>query len=62
VEASARRIALTTMCEFRIEPVRATPTVLLGYAQRPEPTIRSGSASWRGRCTLSAGRPPTHRR
>jgi GntR family transcriptional regulator/MocR family aminotransferase len=41
-EASSRRIALGTMGEYRIDSARGRPTLLLGYAQSPEPTIRSG--------------------
>jgi len=41
-EARARRIDLTTMRDFWIEPDTGPPTLLLGYAQIPEPAIRSG--------------------
>jgi GntR family transcriptional regulator / MocR family aminotransferase len=38
-EAHARRIDLTTMRDFWIEPHSGPPTLLLGYAQIPEPAI-----------------------
>jgi GntR family transcriptional regulator/MocR family aminotransferase len=40
-EARRRRIELTTMDSYRIRAA-GPPTLLLGYAQSPEPTIRSG--------------------
>jgi GntR family transcriptional regulator / MocR family aminotransferase len=41
-EARRRRIDLTTMRDFWIEPTSGSPTLLLGYAQIPEPTIPTG--------------------
>jgi GntR family transcriptional regulator / MocR family aminotransferase len=41
-EAHRRRIALTTMGDYRIEAGHHPPTLMLGYAQSPEPTIRAG--------------------
>jgi GntR family transcriptional regulator / MocR family aminotransferase len=41
-EARSRRIDLTTMSDFWIEPVGGPPTLLLGYGQIPEPAIRPG--------------------
>ena len=38
-EARARRIDLTTMGEFWIEPGGGPPTLLIGYGQLPEPVI-----------------------
>jgi GntR family transcriptional regulator/MocR family aminotransferase len=38
-EARRRRIDLTTMRDFWIEPRAGPPTLLLGYAQIPEPAI-----------------------
>jgi GntR family transcriptional regulator/MocR family aminotransferase len=38
-EAHRRRIGLTTMRDFWIEPGSGPPTLLLGYAQIPEPAI-----------------------
>ena len=38
-QAHARGIDLTTMGEFWIEPGGGPPTLLLGYAQLPEPAI-----------------------
>ena len=38
-EARARRIGLTTMGEFWIEPGGGPPTLLVGYGQLPEPVI-----------------------
>jgi GntR family transcriptional regulator / MocR family aminotransferase len=62
-EASARRIALTTMSEYRVEAVQATPTLLLGYAQSPEPTIRSGVIELaRAVRAQRQRRAPSHRR
>jgi len=39
-EAQRRRIALETMRDYRVDDERVT--LLLGYAQMPEPTIRAG--------------------
>jgi DNA-binding transcriptional MocR family regulator len=39
-EAANRRIALETMRDYEADD--GTPTLLLGYAQMPEPTIRAG--------------------
>jgi GntR family transcriptional regulator / MocR family aminotransferase len=41
-EARRRRIDLTTMRDFWIEPTSGSPTLLLGYTQIPEPTIPTG--------------------
>jgi GntR family transcriptional regulator / MocR family aminotransferase len=41
-QAHRRRIAFTTMSTYRIGPGDAPPTLMLGYAQAPAPTIRSG--------------------
>jgi GntR family transcriptional regulator/MocR family aminotransferase len=41
-EALRRRIELRTMSDFRIEGSAGPPTLMLGYAQMPEPTIRAG--------------------
>jgi GntR family transcriptional regulator / MocR family aminotransferase len=41
-EARRRRIALTAMSDYRITPGDHPPTLILGYAQSPEPTIRTG--------------------
>jgi DNA-binding transcriptional MocR family regulator len=38
--AQRRRIQLTSMGDYRIE-TSGPPTLLLGYAQNPEPTIRA---------------------
>jgi GntR family transcriptional regulator / MocR family aminotransferase len=43
-EARARRIDLTTMRDFWIEPQSGRPTLLLGYAQIPEPAIPTAVA------------------
>jgi GntR family transcriptional regulator/MocR family aminotransferase len=40
--ARRHRVAFTTMGEYRERPYDSPPTLLLGYAQSPEPTIRSG--------------------
>ncbi len=40
-EARRRRLDLTTMRDFWIEPGSGPPTLLLGYAQIPEPSIRA---------------------
>jgi GntR family transcriptional regulator/MocR family aminotransferase len=40
-EAHARRIDLTTMGEFWIEPGSGPPTLLIGYGQVPEPAIHA---------------------
>jgi GntR family transcriptional regulator/MocR family aminotransferase len=41
-EARRRRIALGTIAGYRTEPGGGPPTLLLGYAQTPEPAIRAG--------------------
>jgi GntR family transcriptional regulator/MocR family aminotransferase len=41
-EARRRRIALTAMGDYRIKAGDYSPTLILGYAQSPEPTIRAG--------------------
>lgn len=41
-EARRRRIALTTMGDYRIDSGGGPPALILGYAQSPEPTIRAG--------------------
>ena len=41
-EASRRRIALETMLDFWPPAGAGRPTLMLGYAQTPEPTIRAG--------------------
>jgi GntR family transcriptional regulator/MocR family aminotransferase len=43
-EAAARRIALSTMRDYRPDglPVAGPVTLMLGYAQLPEPAIRAG--------------------
>jgi len=41
-EARRRRIVFTTMSDYRMESRGEPPTLLLGYGQSPEPTIRSG--------------------
>jgi GntR family transcriptional regulator/MocR family aminotransferase len=41
-EAERRRIELRTMSDFRIDRRAGPPTLMLGYAQMPEPTIRAG--------------------
>ena len=41
-EARRRLIDLTTMRDFWVEPRSGPPTLLLGYAQIREPTIRAG--------------------
>jgi GntR family transcriptional regulator / MocR family aminotransferase len=41
-EARRRRIDLTTMGDFQMMSRSGPPTLLLGYAQMPEPAIRSG--------------------
>lgn len=41
-EARRRRIDVTTMRDFWIEPGAGPPTLLLGYGQIPEPAIRAG--------------------
>jgi GntR family transcriptional regulator/MocR family aminotransferase len=43
-EAERRGIELTTMRDFWIEPTTGPPTLLLGYAQIPEPAIPRGVA------------------
>jgi GntR family transcriptional regulator/MocR family aminotransferase len=40
-EAHRRRIDLTTMRDFWIEPGSGPPTLLLGYAQIPEPAVHA---------------------
>ena len=45
-EARRRRIALGTIQQFAIEPTGGPPTILLGYAQTPEATIRAGVAEF----------------
>ena len=40
--AQQRRIALSTMGENRVGTGDVPPTLLLGYAQLPEPAIRAG--------------------
>jgi GntR family transcriptional regulator / MocR family aminotransferase len=41
-EALRRRVALATMSEYRIGDRAAPPTLILGYAQTPEPSIAPG--------------------
>jgi GntR family transcriptional regulator / MocR family aminotransferase len=41
-EARRRRIELTTMSDYRMQPGTGPSTLLLGYAQIPEATIRPG--------------------
>src|SRR5262249_31454709 len=41
-EANRRRIALKTMREYRLTSTGQAPTLLLGYSQSPEGTIRRG--------------------
>jgi GntR family transcriptional regulator / MocR family aminotransferase len=41
-EARRRRIEFTVMSHYWIPPGRGVPTLLLGYAQVPEPAIRTG--------------------
>jgi GntR family transcriptional regulator / MocR family aminotransferase len=41
-EARGRRIDFTTMSDYRIASRAGPPTLLLGYAQLPEPAIQSG--------------------
>jgi GntR family transcriptional regulator / MocR family aminotransferase len=41
-EARRRRIDLAPMSDFGMDPRAAPPTLILGYAQMPEPTIRTG--------------------
>jgi GntR family transcriptional regulator/MocR family aminotransferase len=41
-QASERRIELETMSDYRAEAREGPPTLLLGYAQMPEPAIRAG--------------------
>jgi GntR family transcriptional regulator/MocR family aminotransferase len=41
-EARRRHIVFGTMGEYRLDPHAGLPTLLLGYAQTPEPTIRAG--------------------
>jgi GntR family transcriptional regulator/MocR family aminotransferase len=43
-EARRRRIVLRTIQQFKIEPRKCPPTVLLGYTQIPEGAIRAGVA------------------
>lgn len=40
--ARARRIAIETLAEFLFDDRPHPPTLMLGYAQMPEPTIRAG--------------------
>ena len=40
-QAHARRIDLTTMGQFWIEPGSGPPTLLVGYGQVPEPAINA---------------------
>ncbi|HEU5389012.1 MAG TPA: PLP-dependent aminotransferase family protein [Streptosporangiaceae bacterium] len=46
IAAAARRsgIAMATMADYRLRAV-GPPTLLLGYAQHPEPTLRAGVAA-----------------
>jgi GntR family transcriptional regulator / MocR family aminotransferase len=57
-EARARRIDLTTMGEFWLEPNSGPPTLLLGYAQIPEPAIRAAVAEL-AEAVRTAERRPT---
>ena len=41
-EASARRIEIETMSDFRPDARERPPALMLGYAQMPEPAIRAG--------------------
>ena len=41
-EAGRRRLALATMSEYRIGDRAGPPTLILGYAQTPEPSIPAG--------------------
>jgi GntR family transcriptional regulator/MocR family aminotransferase len=41
-EARRRRVELDTMSDYRTDAGAGPPTLLLGYAQTPEPAIRSG--------------------
>jgi GntR family transcriptional regulator / MocR family aminotransferase len=41
-EATRRRVALTTMHEYRHTALPGPPTLLLGYANLPEPAIKPG--------------------
>jgi GntR family transcriptional regulator / MocR family aminotransferase len=41
-EAHDRRVELETMSDYRPASPGRPPTLLLGYAQMPEPTIRAG--------------------
>jgi GntR family transcriptional regulator / MocR family aminotransferase len=41
-EARRRRIDLAPMSDFGMDPRAGPPTLILGYAQMPEPTIRAG--------------------
>jgi GntR family transcriptional regulator/MocR family aminotransferase len=41
-EAGRRRLALATMSEYRIGDWAGPPTLILGYAQTPEPSIPAG--------------------
>ncbi len=55
-EARRRRIDLTTMREFWVEPGDGPPTLLLGYAQIPEPAIPASVHEVAQ--AVKAGRPP----
>lgn len=57
-EAQSRRIALATIRDYRVGG-DGPPTLLLGYAQSPEPTIRAGVAELASavRATRARGGP-----
>jgi GntR family transcriptional regulator / MocR family aminotransferase len=58
-QARRRRIALTAMGDYRVNAT-GPPTLLLGYAQSPEPTIRRGIAELADAVRTARARRPIH--
>jgi GntR family transcriptional regulator/MocR family aminotransferase len=56
-EATRRRIALETTTDFWPQAGAGSPTVMLGYAQTPEPSIRAGVRELAAAVRAAAGGP-----